>query len=189
MTIDEAVVRSGFKNPLDAGSRKFAQKSLGSNEELLFAYNGNYTVVPSSTPLRPGKVFSIKNKRSGVLAITDKRVYLCHSLFGDSINKEIPLMQIQSIDEAGSVVLGTAQLRIKGLTEFFIIDLNHKQKSFIPEVKSIIASATAKLQSPQVSVSAITSSAAEQLLKLKALLDAGLLTKEEFDKEKAKLLG
>ena len=189
MTIDEAVAKSGFKNFLDAGSRKFAESCLSGNETLLFAYNANYSIAPSNTPLNPEKVFTIKDKRSGVMAITDRRVFICSSTLGNSELKEIPLKQIQSIDEAGSAFLGTAQLRIKGLTEVFIVDLSKKQKAFIPEVRSIISSAVEKLQSLQVSAFPATESAVEQMMKLKQLLDANLITKAEFDKEKAKILG
>ena len=187
MTIEEAIVKSGFKNALDVGSRKYAQKSLASNETLLFAYNGNIAVVPSDTELDPGKVFSVKKKVSGIMAITDKRVFVCNSTLGSTFFKELPLKRIQSIDDAGNALLGTAQLRIKGLTEIFVIDLNKKQKALIPEVKSTINSAIDKAETPQAVP--VASSGIDQLMKLKELLDAGLITKEEFEKEKDKYLG
>ena len=58
------------------------------------------------------------------MAITDKRVFVCNSTLGSTFFKELPLKRIQSIDDAGNALLGTAQLRIKGLTEIFVIDLN-----------------------------------------------------------------
>lgn len=184
MTIDEAVQSSGFKNLLDAGSRKFAQKMIGDTETLLFAYNCNYSVVPVTTKLNPGKVLAIKNKQSGVFAVTDKRLFLCTSVLGNSSSREIPINKVQSIDDASNALMGTAQLRIVGLTDMFVLDLNKSQKSHLSEVKSIIADAknTIGHQAPA------STSSIDQLLKLKELLDAGLITKEEFDSQKAKLL-
>lgn len=188
MTIEEAITQSGFLNRIDKGSRKYAQKSLAEDESLLFAYNGNFAVVPSDTKLDPGKVYSIKNKLCGILAVTDRRIFACSSTLGESIFKEIPLKQVQSMDEASSALFGTAQLRIKGLTEVFIIDLNKKQKAHINECKSIISSAMAAMPHSGSSIPA-PDTIADQLMKYKELLDAGLITKKEFDQQKAKLLG
>ena len=188
MTIDEALKASGFRNPLDIGSPKLAQKSIKPGEQLLFAYDGNFVVSPNNdSALRPDKVFSSAGKLTGVLAITDKRVLLVHSTLGDSFVKEIPLNQIQSVDDASRALLGTAQLRIKGLTETFVMDLNNPQRKHLAEAKSILAQAMANFgNTPTAGVT--TTSGVDQLIKLKELLEGGYITREEFEREKAKIL-
>ncbi len=187
MTIDEAVKNSGFKNPLDGGSRKYAQQSLFSDETLLFAYNCNYSLVPTNTQLGPGKVLSSDNKKCGVFAVTDKRIFICNNVMGQSEFKEIALNQIQSIDDAGNAIIGTSQLRIKGLTEIFIIDLNRSQRKHLTEVKEIISSASNKQQSAPAAAPA--QDIPEQLEKYKELLDKGVITQEDFEAKKRQLLG
>ncbi|MBQ6266425.1 MAG: SHOCT domain-containing protein [Clostridia bacterium] len=106
---------------------------------------------------------------------------------GRSEFKELSLNQIQSIDDAKTPLVGTAQLRIKGLTEVFILDLNYGQAKHLSEVKEIIASATSKSQSIQIS--SASQDIPEQLAKYKELLDKGVITQNEFDAKKKQLLG
>ena len=191
MTIDEAVKYSGGKNVLDAGSRKYAQNSLFPNETLLFAFNCNYSIAPSYERLDPRENKSvrkaIKTKRTGVFAVTDKRIFLCTNIMGQSEFKEISLGQIQSIDDARIPLVGTAQLRIKGLTEVFILDLNYGQAKHLSEVREIVASATSKSQNIQIPIA--SQDIPEQLAKYKELFDKGVITQDEFDAKKKQLLG
>lgn len=193
MTIDEAVKNSGFKNPFDGGSRKYAQQLLLSDETLLFAYNCNFSIVPSYTQLDPGKVLSIDQKLCGVFVVTDKRIFICNKVLANNQFKEIVLNKIQSMDEAGDAIKGLAQLRIKGLTEMFILDLNRSQKKHIDELKGIIHSAMQKqnadVSQPVATIITHEVSEADELAKFKKLLDDGVITQEEFDLKKKQILG
>ena len=138
MNIEEAIAKSGGKNPLDTGSRKYAQELLAEGEELLFAYNANFAIVPTDAPLVPKKVLSLNDKKSGVIAVTNNRVFVCNRVLGNATFKEIRKNNIQSVDEASNALLGMGQVRIKGLTEYFIVDLNNKQRKTVNEFISSI---------------------------------------------------
>lgn len=121
------------------------------------------------------------------LYVTDKRVIL-HEIKGmlSNAEKSIPLGNITSIDIDSSFVFSTLKITTSG--NVAIID--GVSIAIAKEIKSIIEHL--KSQDTKKEYSAIekdTFDLADEILKYKGLLDAGVLTQEEFDAKKKQLLG
>ncbi|QEA34496.1 SHOCT domain-containing protein [Weissella soli] len=109
--------------------------------------------------------FLLKKKKND---INDLRVRVYTS--GDQAIHDIVL--IKSKTKANSIVAKTANLSLQQIVEFLqkaIIELEEENTEQIAQSS--------------------TTSTADELLKLKSLLDTGILTQEEFDTQKSKLLG
>ena len=121
-------------------------------------------------------------------------------LSGLSGNKTIPMKSIQSVQfkEAGSIVNGFIQLGILGGVEstggilsatedentiFFLKSENEIAK----QVKEFIENKIYNESPSQVIVTQNVSTA-DELIKLKELQDKGIISKEEFEEQKLKLL-
>jgi hypothetical protein len=131
------------------------------------------------------------------VVITRKGLLGTYSRLGDA---KIPVDKISYIQmKKPSLTNGYVNFVMPGSSEVKNIEeagkdqncviLNPGQyKKFLPlkdEIESKMNSASKA--APNVTVQA--ASGADEILKLKQLLDAGILTQEEFDKKKAQLLG
>lgn len=186
MTIEEAIEKSGTKNILAKASTKYAQRIIEFDEEVLYAVNTNVVISDTNKTLgnkKLGGSFNLKGAINGVIVITDKRILFCNSIMGSTNQKQILIKDIQSIDENINGLTKTGQLRICGITDTFLINIY--KKNVAEEIKQIIYN----LQI-QASHSNYTNSIsqADEIMKFKKLLDEGVITKEEFEMKKQKLL-
>lgn len=188
LSVKEAIRLSGTTNPLASGSTNAAQKMLLPDETIVHAVNANITTVPSSTKLDPKKIYSVKGKENGVVVITGKRVFFCQSILGQTKSKEMALNQVQSVDDASNVMFGAAQVRIRGITETFLIDLQHRHLS---EFRSRLNSALSAAKQPgSVTLNNyVGTSLSADLRELKQLADDGIITQAEFEAKKRQILG
>lgn len=109
--------------------------------------------------------FLLKKKKND---INDLRVRIYTS--GDQAIYDIVL--INSKIKANSMIAKTANLSLQQIVEFLqkvIMELEEETKEQVPQTSTI--------------------SIADELLKLKSLLDDGIVTQDEFDVQKSKLLG
>lgn len=111
-----------------------AQKMLLSNEILIYASLVNISIVSTGKNLKID-VMDFKNKLSGVLVITSKRIYFCNHVLGVSNTKQMTLNHITSIDD--KTVLGITKIRICGVTEIFEVDGNPKINNQIQEALNL----------------------------------------------------
>lgn len=189
MTIEEAIQKSGTKNIVAKGSTKKAQEMIQPDEEILYAINTNVLVEDNKkTIISNGNkgLFSIRNAINGVVAITDKRVLFCSSIIGNVNQKQILIKDITSIEENINGLTKMGQIRIKGITESFTINI-YKPK-LADEIKNSIHIAQNKVQTTNQTITNSTLSNADEILKYKKLLDEGIITQEEFERKKEQLL-
>ena len=189
MTIEEAIKKSGTTNILAKGSIKKTQSIIGENEEVLYAINTNVTVIDNKRTLMNNikGVFSFKNSLNGVVAVTNLRVIFCSSIIGNTNIKQILIKDIKSIDESINGLTKMGQFRVQGITESFLINIYKSRISNeLREVlyRTQVNAKVSELNSP----SNYQLSNADEILKLKQLLDKGIITQEEFDYQKPKLL-
>lgn len=181
MTIKEAIERSGTKTRFALPSVNKAESMLLPNENVIYAINTNVSMEPTN---KLSTKISIKNKLSGVVVLTDRRVFFCSSILGKKEVKEFLIDKIQSMDDI-SGLLGNSQLRIKSITETLVIDLSKRNLEIMKnEINLLIQNRSSKEVSNKP-----TGSGADEILKYKSLLDQGIITQEEFDKKKKELLG
>ena len=80
-----------------------------------------------------------------------------------------------------------APKRKKGETRF---TFTKKHLNEMIEIKNFIQEKVAKAHMPNINIqNSVTGSSADEILKLKQLLDMGAITQEEFDEQKKKILG
>ena len=189
MTIEEAIKASETTNILAKGSTKKAQSLIGKNEEVLYAINTNVSVIDNKKTLinNTKGIFSFKNSLNGVVAVTNLRVIFCSSIIGNTNIKQILIKDITSIDESINGLTKMGQLRVQGITESFLINIYKSRIS--NELKEVLYRAqemqkVSNFKSPNN----YQLSNADEILKLKQLLDKGIITQEEFDNQKQKLL-
>lgn len=184
MTIKEAIKKFGTSTFMNGGNIKSAESKLHNGEDVLFALTGNVATLPINGSLDPQ--ITTKDKTPGVFVVTNQKVYFCQSILGSSIYKEIRINDIQSVE--GSKNIATAQLKICGLTEMFVVDMNRK---ILSEAENIISEARNSFTRTSQATSAKSENGnnMDDLRKLKSLLDDGIITQEDFDKKKASILG
>lgn len=122
--IEAAIKSNGMSTFLHKGSIKKAQSMLSEREEFLHAAIANISILPIQDGIEPD-IRKIKNKVSGVIVVTSKRVYFCNNVAGKGTSKQIMIKDITSIDDSVSL-FKTAKLRISGITEMFVVDGNEE---------------------------------------------------------------
>lgn len=191
MTVDEAIKRSGTSNILAKGSTKKAQQLIRENEEVLYAINTNVSIIDNKTTILKNTkgMFSPKNSLNGVIVITNSRVIFCSSIIGNVNVKQMLIKDITSIDESINGLTKMGQLRIKGITETFSINIykpkiSNELKEFIYKAQEMQKQANNVIHNDKFN----NISSADEILKFKQLLDEGIITQEEFDRKREDLL-
>lgn len=183
MTVKEALKESKNYNILFAPYIKPTENSINPNESVLYAITANVSFMGNDEALKIDQ-FKTKNKLSGIVVITSERILFCNGAFGIGTNKSIFLNDIQSVDDKSNML--SSKLRIKGITETLIIDINSKTMKIFKEK---LTSAMSNVKNQNSSANTKNASSADEILKYKNLLDVGAITQEEFDLKKKELLG
>lgn len=178
MDIQEVTKRNKTYNIFLKEAINKANKMLIQGEEVLYAIGGNISIINNEDILKID-FWKIKGKIAGVLVITNKRIIFCNSALGVGQTKEILLKNLQSVDSKDVSFLGIGKLRIKGMTETFLMDVSGKKT--IEEAKKAIYSVQEGTIKNQLSN-------ADEILKFKRLLDEEIITQEEFERKKQELL-
>lgn len=111
-----------------------------------------------------------------VIAVTDRRLLSAFSLLGTHEIKDIPLSRITSVNAGRDIISGTLSVDSGGdVTVFDHVDWRH-----IEEFASVLRQAKDALTELKGS-SPRQPDVADRLLKLKQLLDAGVLTQADYD--------
>jgi hypothetical protein len=128
-----------------------------------------------------------KTERRGTIFITDRRVGVFTKKIGGHDMLDFQYGLLTSIEYKKGVTFGEISLLAAGdRTRFHMIPKNLVEE-LVKIIRERMALSHHHSQSPaQVSPLAST---ADELMKLVTLRDAGVLTREEFDAQKAKILG
>ncbi len=165
-----------------------AAPAAGAQEVPVYELNGGMT-----------KILRVYNDRVSLQVIKNLRSFMTSNYFGGT--KEIFYSDIIGVQykEAGSVVAGyiqfeTASGRAKdnfnNENSFTFSDVYLKNEVAL-QVVNFVRAKVREARAPQAAPVQVVQqvSAADELKKLKDLLDAGAITQEEFDEQKKKILG
>lgn len=145
------------------------------------------------------KILRVYNDRVSLQVIKNLRSFMTSNFFGGT--KEIFYSDIIGVQykEAGSVVAGyiqfeTASGRAKdnfNNENSFTFSDAYLKNEVASQVVNFVRAKVREARAPQAAPVQVVQqvSAADELKKLKDLLDAGAITQEEFDEQKKKLLG
>ena len=148
--------------------------SLDLNEEVIYLFTGLAENWGNDTT-------------ACAVSSNDTFIFASKPLIGDK-TKRISLSDIKEISVLNKLI--TNQVVFETLTEKFAVNLGSSEK--VNEVAKIVRSYVTNFKT-QKRISEKPNggkpiSVADELLKFKQLLDAGVITQEEFDKKKAELL-
>ena len=158
----------GFSSSFVKKEVKYLYEALNPNEKVYGVTNGNM------------------DGNTWIIACTDKRIlFVDKGLLYGVRHAEILIDKITSITYKSGLVLGEINIQcgsetksIKNVSKLStapFVDVVHKSMELFNNQKPI------EIQNQPVSV-------ADELLKFKSLLDAGLITESDFEKQKGKLL-
>lgn len=195
MNIEEMIKKENkFFWILYKSAIKKAQKSIQNDEQVIYATIVGLSYCPVNEQIFDNKNMflggagQIRKTLNGILIITNKRILYIDSRLGITEQKQMRIEDISSIEKF--VNLGMGELRIKGITEMFILKINKINNKNHPES---IEQAIEKAQelnknnnNPRNSSS--STSNADEIRKYKQLYDDGIITQEEFEKKKRELL-
>lgn len=185
MGIKDILKQNGCTTAMCGGSIKAAEKMLLPDETVISALTSIVAELPSGHQIHPNT--HIKDKESGVVVLTNKRLFFVQSILGQCHSKEILLTDIQSIDQKNVIdIMMSSVLRIQGITISFEMGGKKKQLSAFAEKisKERIQSTGARVNSTNSSVGTL-----DDLEKLADFLDKGIITVEEFEAKKKQILG
>lgn len=129
-----------------------------------------------------------KETLPGIIVLTDKRVLFTFKAGFSEAIKEYSLSEVRAINCSGNGLTG-GQLEIQTLTETVQVLISYK-KELMRQLQTLVSDLLKnyKIQAAMSSRQPQTCSAADEILKLKNLLDVGAITQEEFDAKKKQLL-
>lgn len=142
-------------------------------------YFGSMTILPATILAVLEYVGTIKCS----ITVTDKRVYGI-ALFGKRV--DLPIDSISAVGK--SILKGIAVGTASGKIHFFNIDNQDEMHEAISRLLINRQQATRNNSAAAVLQEAPKSSA-DELIKYKELLDAGVITEQEFDAKKKQILG
>ncbi len=176
---------------------KYTKEYLNSND---------YMPEESNENLSDGIIFRLKGYNGQLYIYKDKVIIERKGIMGMLTNglagsKTIPISNIKNIQlrKAGPLFSGYIQFGILGGIEkqngltgavndensiVFLEDCNEKAQKIKEYIENIITS-----KNNQYNTDSNSFSSADEILKLKQLLDMGILTQEEFNAKKKQLLG
>ncbi|WP_345377145.1 PH domain-containing protein [Frondihabitans cladoniiphilus] len=122
---------------------------------------------------------------TGIIALTDRRLLFLKDGIMQQVSEDFPFEKISSIQWNSGLVLGKITVFVSGNKAEITNVTKQTGKAIVDAVRNRISSGSAPSE-------AATTSAAdeifEQISKLGALRDSGVLTAEEFDAKKTQLL-
>lgn len=150
--------------------------SLDTGEEVLMCFIGLHNYVSAT-----------KHDSNYAYAVTNKRIIMAQKkLIGESI-QTVSLDNINDITFTSGFVFGV--VTIDTIKEKFNVAVDKAQaKNISDKLHTLLLDLKKQSSAAPAPVSAAASEY-DQLIKLKELLDAGILTQEEFDAKKKQILG
>lgn len=124
----------------------------------------------------------------GLLVLTDRRLlFVAHGITG-SKNEDFPLDKITSISFTTGMLLGSIDIHAGGNKSTITNISKSEGKDFVGTARASIGNLNQAPAHASAPAAAPAKSVAEQLQELKGLLDAGILTQEQFDAKAAPLI-
>lgn len=151
------------------------EHALAPDENVLICFIGLHNYVSMT-----------KHDKNFAYAITNKRILMAQKKLIGEVLQTVSISQLNDITFKSGLALGI--LTIDTVKECFNVSLNKDSaKNISDRIHTILLNLKQnKIQTSPMPASHVDT---EQLLKLKELLDAGILTQEEFDRKKKQILG
>jgi len=129
-----------------------------------------------------GAVQGMYNNGQGMLVLTERRmIFIDKGFFGGAKIVDFFYDKISSVAYKGGLLLASIEVFVSGNKQ----EITHVDKE---QGKTVCERIREKLHKPASAPQQPSGSVADELVKLAALRDSGVLTQEEFETQKKKLL-
>ena len=167
------------------GEREMLARLLDPGEAVVFVIRGTYSenLGQYNRPFR-------EETHIGCVVLTDKRVlFLDKGILGNEEIAEVPFARIESVKHSKGPAWGGLHVNCVGGSVYKIEMVSPKQaaEDFADLLRAELNAATTK-PDPEPSSTATVASVADELMKLKGLLDSGAIDQSEFDVLKGALI-
>lgn len=149
------------------------EESLAPDEEPVICFIGLHNYVSTT-----------KHDSNYAYAVTNKRIVMAQKqMFGENL-QSVSLDNVNDVTLKNGMMLGV--ITIDTMKEKFNVALNSASAKALSQV---IHDALMSLKSTPPSAQSGTGDSADELIKLKQLVDMGVITQEDFDAKKRQILG
>lgn len=180
--VTAAIVESGTSTVMQQGNIRAVASMIKDDENVIAALSASVSLGEPQGVLK-ANIMNRKNKSVGIVVVTNQRVVFTAAY----ASKAFYLTDINAIDESGYGLMGYV-LRIQtASTSLVIDDIKQNMVPFRRKLDEAVHNVRNE-QKNNVTMQQ-TVSVADEILKYKGLLDAGIITEEEFNAKKAQLLG
>lgn len=175
--------RNELRPDIEAAKSRMRNK-LGGGREIkkLVGYLWDGETVERMTTGQYGK-------GQGLVVMTDRRLLFVQDGMTSKTTEDFPYSRVSSVSFSSGMALGTLTVFASG-NKAEIKNMNKDDgRGMADALRGRLAEAPGVSSAPPTGASAAPVDVADQLGKLAALRDAGVLTDEEFAAQKAKILG
>lgn len=176
MPVDKQYVKDQLKN-LDSKRRRGVGKELKHLHEII---NEGENILGHTRGFYDGNTW--------LICVTDRRLlFVDKGMVSGMKSSEIPLDSIGSVNYETKALGGNITVSAAGTDKH----IGKMKKGDVKDIANLISEATAKMKqqhSAPAAAAAPVASAMDELKKLAELKEAGVLSEEEFNEQKQKLL-
>ncbi len=177
MAVDKQYVKDQLDN-LDSKRRLGVGKELNHLHEII---NDGENILGHTRGFFEGNTW--------LICVTDRRLlFVDKGMLAGMKSTEIPLDSVGSVNYETKIAGGNITVNAAGTEK----KIGKMKKADVKDIANLVSEAAAKMKQ-QVAASAAAAapavSAMDELKKLAELKEAGVLSEEEFNEQKAKLLG
>ena len=186
----EATKRQSIDDQWDTAKPRHWKNNFSGERRMLYSIIGGEEAIQCLV----GGTFRADTKRlhkhRGVVVATDKRVvFVDKGIIGSTETQEMPYRNIEAITYSTGMFAGGIQITGLGASSFRIEDIMDKEtmQPFVECVRGHVEDAAQP--TPSIPPSAAAESSLDDLERLAALYEKGILTEEEFSTKKKQMLG
>lgn len=160
-------------------------EALQQDENILFAYHPGVASLKDATTSTEHTTIVVTEHRMIISGYTDTGVFSSKIII---VNIPVDTNTVVSVVPRHSWLGAFADVQISGAQPIEISTSKKEENKFAQGLYEAIEEAKSRLKSSRSSSIASAPSAADEIMKFKQLLDAGVITQEEFESKKNQLL-
>lgn len=175
----ENIKPRGWGKNMHSGERKMLYSILDQDEEIEGLIGGNFRADTGR----------LRNHKGVAVATSRRVIFLDKGILGSMEVQEMPYKSMEAITYSAGMFMGGIQVTGLGMSGFRLEDIFEKDSilPFVNCVRTRMDSFTTQQQSLSPTTVAVES-VSDEIAKFAELLKQGVITQEEFDAQKAKLL-
>ncbi len=195
--IEQAIERAkanGGHVVMQGGALKHLEKILASEEKVLLIAGANAMISKGAASLKAPELSDLlamkaKGKTPGLFVVTNSRILFIQSLLLQKSVDQMVLSMITGVKSKTDSLNTTSVLRVESIAETIDVDLRPTFTTFaLNTINELIANVHTQQTAARSTQMPASAPPKERLEKLKALRDEGLVTVEEYDAQRSRII-